>query len=61
MSIHLAMIWLKSCSEPYRRASRFLTIFSLRRGLLIVLFSRGIELAVEADEAGSDELPAGVK
>ena len=61
MSHHLAMTWLKSSSEPYRRASRFRTIFSLRRGRLMHLLSSGALLAADLDPPYSEEPLSGVK
>ena len=49
------MTWLKSCREPYLLASRFLTIFSLRRGLLTHLLSSGLLLAAELELCGAEK------
>ena len=49
------MTWLKSCREPYRLANRFLTIFSLKRGLLTHLLSSGLLLAAELESAAAEK------
>ena len=63
MSHHLATTWLKSCSEPYLRASRFRTIFSHSLGLRMHFVSSGALLSVDVEKEGSRSRPplSGVK